>query len=159
MKKLLVEFDLENDQIKMKSDAVNVNGEALFEWTLDPETGEIMEATREQDASKEKIIERQVNPDSLENAEVVKALEKIEAAKPDFINQAAEVTQDTIAANQTTIEESSTEAAAGMDFDSLDMQRDMAFKIVYFFIVFIVATFGLLYAYFQMNKKELEEEQ
>ena len=92
MKKLLVEFDLENDQIKMKSDAVNVNGEALFEWTLDPETGEIMEATREQDASKEKIIERQVNPDSLENAEVVKALEKIEAAKPDFINQVAEVT-------------------------------------------------------------------
>tara|TARA_B110000503_G_scaffold3834_1_gene5010 strand:+ start:84 stop:428 length:345 start_codon:yes stop_codon:yes gene_type:complete len=46
-----------------------------------------------------------------------------------------------------------------MDFDSLDMQRDMAFKIVYFFIVFIVATFGLLYAYFQMNKKELEEEE
>ena len=159
MKKLLVEFDLENDQIKMKSDAVNVNGEALFEWTLDPETGEIMEATREQDASKEKIIERQVNPDSLENSEVVKALEKIEAAKPDFINQTAEVTQDTIAANQTTIEESSTEAAAGMDFVALDMQRDMAFKIVYFFIVFIVATFGLLYAYFQMNKKELEEEQ
>jgi predicted membrane protein len=35
----------------------------------------------------------------------------------------------------------------------------MAFKIVYFFIVFIVATFGLLYAYFQMNKKELEQEQ
>ena len=47
LKKLVVEFDLEKDQIKMKSDAVNVNGEALFEWTLDSETGEIMEATRE----------------------------------------------------------------------------------------------------------------
>ena len=49
--------------------------------------------------------------------------------------------------------------APAMDWESLDMQRDMAFKIVYFFIVFIVATFGLLYAYFQMNKKELEEEE
>ena len=46
-----------------------------------------------------------------------------------------------------------------MSQDELDMQRDIAFKIVYFFIVFIVATFGLLYAYFQMNKKELEEEE
>ena len=31
----------------MKSDAVNVDGEALFEWTLNPETGDIMEATRD----------------------------------------------------------------------------------------------------------------
>ena len=46
-----------------------------------------------------------------------------------------------------------------MNMSDLDMQRDIAFKIVYFFIVFIVATFGLLYAYFQMNKKELEEEE
>ena len=42
----------------MKSDAVNVDGNALFEWSLNPETGDIMEATREKDASKEKIIER-----------------------------------------------------------------------------------------------------
>ena len=86
LKKLVVEFDLENDQIKMKSDAVNVDGEALFEWSLNPETGDIMEATREQDASKEKIIERQVSPASLENTEVVAALEKIEAHKPELIN-------------------------------------------------------------------------
>jgi hypothetical protein len=51
-------------------------------------------------------------------------------------------------AAETKTEESATEGAAAMDWDSLDMQRDMAFKIVYFFIVFIVATFGLLYAYF-----------
>ena len=59
-----------------------------------------------------------------------------------------------------TKEESASDGSApAMDWESLDMQRDMAFKIVYFFIVFIVATFGLLYAYFQMNKKELEEEE
>ena len=42
----------------MKSDAKNVEGQSMFEWTLNAETGDIMEATREQDASKEKIIER-----------------------------------------------------------------------------------------------------
>ena len=39
------------------------------------------------------------------------------------------------------------------------MQRDIAFKIMYFFIVFIVATFGLLYAYFKMYQKEEQEAQ
>ena len=29
---------------------------------------------------------------------------------------------------------------------------------MYFFIVFIIATFGLLYAYFQMAKQEEEEQ-
>jgi len=33
-------------------------------------------------------------------------------------------------------------------WDELDSQRDIAFKVMYFFIVFIIATFGLLYAYF-----------
>lgn len=39
------------------------------------------------------------------------------------------------------------------------MQRDVAFKIVYFFILFIIGTFGLLYAYFKMSKKESLEDQ
>lgn len=43
------------------------------------------------------------------------------------------------------------------DFDNLENQRDLAFKIVYFFIMFIIATFGLLYAYFRMDKKEQEK--
>lgn len=43
------------------------------------------------------------------------------------------------------------------DFDNLEAQRDLAFKIVYFFIMFIIATFGLLYAYFRMDQKEQEK--
>ena len=102
-----------------------------------------------------------MSPASLENAEVQKALDKIGANKPEALKK-----QDTVAAatvdteTVTKLEESATSSdTPAMDWDSLDMQRDMAFKIVYFFIVFIVATFGLLYAYFQMNKKELEEEE
>lgn len=77
----------------------------------------------------------------------------IEQNKPDILKVA-----DTVV---TAIEADSTseQGAASTNWDSLDMQRDMAFKIVYFFIVFIIATFGLLYAYFQMNKKEMEEEE
>lgn len=37
------------------------------------------------------------------------------------------------------------------------MQRDIAFKIMYFFIVFIVATFGLLYVYFKTTQKAEED--
>lgn len=37
------------------------------------------------------------------------------------------------------------------EWDNMEMQRDVAFKIMYFFIVFIIATFGLLYTYFKMS--------
>jgi len=39
----------------------------------------------------------------------------------------------------------------------MEMQRDVAFKIMYFFIVFIIATFGLLYTYFKMSQKAEED--
>lgn len=41
----------------------------------------------------------------------------------------------------------------------MEMQRDVAFKIIYFFVLFIIATFGLLYAYFKLSKKEELEQQ
>lgn len=56
--------------------------------------------------------------------------------------------QETKVSNTQTNTTTSGESASSVDWDSLDMQRDIAFKIVYFFIVFIIGTFGLLYAYF-----------
>ena len=43
--------------------------------------------------------------------------------------------------------------------EEIEMQRDIAFKIVYFFIAFIIMTFGLLYAYYKVDQKEQEREQ
>jgi hypothetical protein len=43
--------------------------------------------------------------------------------------------------------------------EEIEMQRDVAFKIVYFFIAFIIMTFGLLYAYYKVDQKEQEREQ
>ena len=39
------------------------------------------------------------------------------------------------------------------------MQRDIAFKIVYFFVAFIILTFGLLYAYYKIDQKEQKREE
>jgi hypothetical protein len=152
LQNITMKFDLKNNKVELQSDAKSTNGAPLFDWKLDANTGEIVEATRQIDSASERIIERSVNPATLINEEVQKALALIEQNKP------AVLKQDTVAV-AVPVEASSTEqSAAAVDWDSLDMQRDIAFKIVYFFIVFIIATFGLLYAYFQMNKKEMEEE-
>lgn len=45
------------------------------------------------------------------------------------------------------------------NWDDMETQRDIAFKIIYFFITFILATFGLLYLYYKMDKKEREQEE
>jgi hypothetical protein len=55
----------------------------------------------------------------------------------------------------TNVSESSL-AAGGIpgQWEDVEKQRDVAFKIVYFFIAFIALTFGLLYAYYKVDKKE-----
>jgi hypothetical protein len=161
MDKIVMTFDLKNNEVNMHSDSKNSKGDPMFEWNLNPVTGDIVESTRKADATSEKIIERQISPASLHNDEIQHAIERIEATKPaSYVPVAAgaiATASGNIVAKDAVTQESSA-TAAPIDWDSLDMQRDLAFKIVYFFIVFIVATFGLLYAYFQMNQKELEDE-
>ena len=45
----------------------------------------------------------------------------------------------------------------GTTWEDIERQREVAFKIVYFFIGFIIMTFGLLYAYYKVDKKEQEK--
>ena len=44
------------------------------------------------------------------------------------------------------------------EWNDLEKQRDIAFKIMYFFIVFIIFTFTLLYVFFRMTQQQQEEE-
>ena len=46
----------------------------------------------------------------------------------------------------------------GTSWEDIEKQREVAFKIVYFFIGFICLTFGLLYAYYKVDKKEQAKE-
>jgi cobalamin biosynthesis Mg chelatase CobN len=78
-------------------------------------------------------------------------------AKDTTVSTAASSSTPSTAA--TTVADESTDAASSAssitaNWDDMEMQRDVAFKIIYFFILFIIATFGLLYAYFKMSKKE-----
>jgi hypothetical protein len=41
----------------------------------------------------------------------------------------------------------------------MEEQREIAFRIVYFFIVFIFMTFGLLFCYFKAEQKQIAQEE
>ena len=59
-----LDFNLETGDIKIKSKTMEPDGELpLFEWDLNTNTGHIEELTRR--GNKEKIVERDVNPDTL----------------------------------------------------------------------------------------------
>lgn len=73
-----MKFDLKNNVVELQSDAKNIKGDPLFEWKMDANSGEIVEATRQVDSVSERIIERSVNPATLKNEEVQKALTLIE---------------------------------------------------------------------------------
>jgi type IV secretory pathway component VirB8 len=40
------------------------------------------------------------------------------------------------------------------EWNDLEKQRDLAFKIMYFFMFFMMFTFGLLYVFFKMTQSE-----
>lgn len=44
------------------------------------------------------------------------------------------------------------------EWADLEEQRDLAYKIVYFFLMMIIVTFGLLYVYYKMDQKEQMKE-
>ena len=46
-----------------------------------------------------------------------------------------------------------------MTKEEMEAQRELAFKIVYFFLGFIALTFTLLYVYYLVDKKEQEKEE
>jgi len=75
---------------------------------------------------------------------------------PTAVNQPVVAPADK-ASYTTNVTPAQIEAPIDPEFDNLENQRDLAFKIVYFFIMFIIATFGLLFAYFKMDQKEQEK--
>lgn len=75
-------------------------------------------------------------------------LDKIETKKDEIKAKAKESETNSLASSVDVEEE----------WADLEKQRDIAFKIMYFFIVFIIATFSLLYAYFRMTQNSEREE-
>lgn len=61
---LNLDFDLQTGDIRMHSKAMEPDGEyPLFDWTMNTKTGTIEEITRKD--NKERIVEREVDPETL----------------------------------------------------------------------------------------------
>jgi hypothetical protein len=138
--------------IDVHSTAVDVNGLPLYQWHANQD-GTVKATNRD-----------------TENKQDVQPVKEVAQAAPVAAPKATEVK-----AQDTTVEKKSTnlQTVTSTGFDAgyqingktyltpeeIQMQRDVAFKIVYFFIAFIIMTFGLLYAYYKVDQKEQEREQ
>ena len=185
LRKFSVDFDLENNQIDVKTKATDNDGLPLYEWKLDSSLGEIQHIKRiplvdpkkikAEDAEKAEALKIANLPGSathiieptdnapqtttttttVPTAAVVAPATPAPAQPEPVVAPVAPVAQPAEADKAVVIEHvSPIEGPIDPDFDNHENQRDLAFKIVYFFIMFIIATFGLLYAYFRMDQKE-----
>ena len=67
MQNVRLNFDLKNKRIIAKSESVDVKGKSLFEWIVDPKSGQVQEIRRQPDASHERVIERTIDPAQLDS--------------------------------------------------------------------------------------------
>ena len=186
MKKITIHLDADSGKVELASDTKDVNGNPVLEWSMDTKSGEVVQTSRNATTGSERVVEKTIDVSTLKNPDATPQA-VIDAASSDTTSTAKTSTSssDSGSAKDTSTAESSTTttaattttptAAATTDstddaaskavgaittnWDDMEMQRDVAFKIIYFFILFIIATFGLLYAYFKMSKKELIEQE
>jgi hypothetical protein len=150
---LNVNFNLKSGEVSLASEAKDSTGNhPLFEWTMDTNSGKIEETTRTGD--RDHVVEKVVDPEALGlGEEFFKVdLKKSEApAETPKESESALVT--TVASSEwvKVTKDTPLSPADEKEWNDMEKQRDVAFKIMYFFIVFIIATFGLLYTYFKMS--------
>ena len=132
-----VQFDVEGQAIVVSSKALNAHGKPVFDYTIDNVEGGVSAVRREHEHQATPI------PETKTLAEPAPVAVKTPTAVP-------------VAPQPAPVEQPS--SSASPDWEELEKQREIAFKIVYFFIFFIIMTFGLLYAYYKADLKEQQEE-
>lgn len=153
----------------------------MFDWKLDPEAGTIdhiqrvpilnphkiiaeNRAAEEAQAPKAVVVTEQIAP-TVVVAPVVSApvssvvtapkqTKEIIVTTP-LTKQSAQVVTTPVVDAYTTVKP---ENMSDEEWAQLEEQRDLAYKIVYFFLVLIVFTFGLLYVYYKMDQKEQQKD-
>lgn len=113
----------------MTSSEETQDGKPLFEWSVDTQTGIVSETKRNDETQVSVTTEKHIDPNSLSR----------DAARTSSSQQSQSSNTENM---------SEEEAQKIRNWEELDAQRDIAFKVMYFFIVFIIGTFGLLFAYF-----------
>jgi hypothetical protein len=140
-----VNFDLKTGKIKLTSAATNTEGKSLYGYDLDTKTGAIEVTTRDAYSTTERVVEKSVDPKTLIFDATIDVPKELLQNNGPFATSPVETKEQKAYADMTPEEQ--------REWDEIEMQRDIAFKIMYFFIAFVFATFGLLYIYFKMHQK------
>lgn len=133
---LNMNFDMKNGKISVKSESKDTHSLPQFEWVAHPDSGNVTETRRQADGQREQTLIKNDGLSAFSREALVQDLNQ-EASSGALLTNTI---TDSLKPEEMTQEE----------WDEIEAQRDIAFKIMYFFIVFILATFGMLYAYFKM---------
>lgn len=139
-------FDTVNHLVGVFSDEVDSKGRPVRQWELNIETGHITETKRTGDEVT--ITHKDVDPTELNKEQNEKMIDQDTQETAAWIDALSEKKEEKELAGAEIIDE----------WNDLEKQRDIAFKIMYFFIVFIIFTFTLLYVFFRMTQQQQEEE-
>lgn len=140
----VIHMDTANHNIGVYAVETDAKGRPVSQWEMNTQTGHITETKRAKDGSEVQVTHRDVAPASLE----------IQPAKKEAVVEQKEVA---VAVEGPAAPAAGALTGAPDQWEDLEVQRDLAFKIMYFFIVFIIATLGLLYAFFKMTQKSEQE--
>ena len=179
---ITLHIDAANKAVGVFSDDVDAKGRPVMQWEMNTETGHITETKRAVDGTEVQITQKDIDVATLDKElndkkideeakdtkEWVETLEqKVDENVPADVTtnatvevaaapEVAEVVAEGV--DDATAESKASEATIVEDeWNDLEKQRDIAFKIMYFFIVFIIATFSLLYAFFRMTQNSEQE--
>ena len=159
VKKVRVIYDLESGTYQVESLTQDSNGTIEHDYKLNTNTGDVVETIKNITSGNEKIIESHVNMTTIKTPDPVPV--NVVAAMNTTVSKTSASSGSSVVETEPVEDEeaSSTSSVAPMTWEEIEMQRDVAFKVINFFIVFIIGTFGLIYAYFKLSKKEkLEQE-
>lgn len=151
---LTLHLDTEHNNVGVYSDDVDAKGRPVQQWEMNTKSGHITETTRTRDGGEVQITQRDVDVTTLNKEQNDKMVQRDSEDTHEWIAK-LEAKSDHSAGSAEEAASSSNDVVD--EWQDLEKQRDIAFKIMYFFIVFIIATFSLLYAFFRMTQNSEQE--
>lgn len=150
MQQVTVHIDTQNSMLGIYTDEVDVKGRPVLQWEMNTEIGHVVETTRSKDGQQVKVIEK--------DSPVLKS------HKPSPVNNYSNNQQYKSSApagnsdaDLTTSGEKIIDISGEMQ--DVEAQRDIAFKIMFFFISFILGTYGILYWIFRCVENKRQEDE
>ena len=150
---ITLHFDTVNKEIGVYTDKVDAKGRPVLQWEMNTGTGHTTTTKRSVDGQEVMITHKDVDAATLNKEQNAEKIKKDVQDSREWIAKIEQKQADL------GVEPSKDKQLADVEdeWNDLEKQRDIAFKIMYFFIVFIIATFSLLYAFFRMTQNSEQE--